>query len=94
MAGAGQECSDHARSNLEVPSGKISEISESREIMYRKFAAEHGLTLAVPMSFSIEKYRRELDKIEDVYSKQFGTTTLLMTSRLWTASLAFGGRLM
>lgn len=70
-----------ARANLESSSAKIVEISEMMEIMYRKFAAEHGLTLAVPMTFSIEKYRRELDKIEDVYTKQFGTTTLLMTSR-------------
>ena len=39
------------------------------------------LTLASPMTFSLDKYRREIDKVEDVYSKQFGTTTLLMTSR-------------
>ena len=76
-----QEFFSQARANLETSSAKIVEISEMMEIMYRKFAAEHGLTLAVPMTFSIEKYRRELDKIEDVYSKQFGTTTLLMTSR-------------
>ena len=76
-----KEFFDQARANLESSSLKIVEISEMMEIMYRKFAAEHGLTLAVPMTFSIDKYRRELDKIEDVYNKQFGTTTLLMTSR-------------
>ncbi len=81
MRGPVKEFFDQARVNLDISSGKIGEISEMMEIMYRKFAAEHGLTLAVPMSFSIEKYRRELDKIEEVYSKQFGTTTLLMTSR-------------
>jgi hypothetical protein len=76
-----KEFFDQARANLDISASKITEISEMMEIMYKKFAAEHGLTLAVPMSFSIDKYRRELDKIEDVYSKQFGTTTLLMTSR-------------
>ena len=81
MRGPVKEFFDQARVNLDVSSGKIGEISEMMETMYRKFAAEHGLTLAVPMAFSIDKYRRELDKIEDVYSKQFGTTTLLMTSR-------------
>ena len=81
MRGPVKDFFDQARVNLDISSGKIGEISEMMEIMYRKFAAEHGLTLAVPMSFSIEKYRRELDKIEDVYTKQFGTTTLLMTSR-------------
>ncbi len=81
MRGPVKDFFDQARANLDISAGKITEISAMMEIMYRKFAAEHGLTLAVPMAFSIDKYRRELDKIEDVYSKQFGTTTLLMTSR-------------
>lgn len=81
MRGPVKEFFEQARVNLDISSGKIGEISEMMEIMYRKFAVEHGLTLAVPMAFSIDKYRRELDKIEAVYSKQFGTTTLLMTSR-------------
>ena len=72
---------DQARSNLHASSGKIGEIGQMMEMMYKKFAAEHGLTLAVPMSFSIDRYLRELDKIEDVYAKQFGTASLLLTSR-------------
>ncbi len=81
MRGPVKDFFDQARTNLELSAGKIAEISDMMETMYKRFAAEHGLTLAVPMAFSIEKYRRELDKIEDVYAKQFGTTTLLMTSR-------------
>lgn len=76
-----KEFFDQARENLNISARKIAEISDMMETMYKRFAAEHGLTLAVPMSFSINKYQRELDKIEDVYNKQFGTTTLLMTSR-------------
>ncbi|ATQ73880.1 GTPase [Massilia violaceinigra] len=72
---------DQARANLEVSNGKIAEISEMMEMMYRKFAAEHGLSLAVPMTLSLDKYRKEVDAIEEVYVKQFGTTTLLITSR-------------
>jgi hypothetical protein len=73
---------DQARVNLDLSNQKIAEISEMMESMYRKFSAEHGLTLTVPMAFSLDKYRAEIDAIEAVYLKQFGTTTLLMTSRV------------
>ena len=76
-----KEFFEQARANLQVSASKIVEISQMMEMMYKKFAAEHGLTLAVPMGFSIDKYLRELDKIEEVYAKQFGTTSLLLTSR-------------
>lgn len=72
---------DQARANLDISNRKIAEISEMMEMMYRKFAAEHGLSLAVPMTLSLDKYRKEIDAIEEVYVKQFGTTTLLITSR-------------
>ncbi len=72
---------DQARANLDISSAKINEISEMMEMMYKKFAAEHGLSLPAPMALSLRKYRAEIDAIEDVYQKQFGTTTLIMTSR-------------
>ncbi|MES2900127.1 MAG: dynamin family protein [Pseudomonadota bacterium] len=72
---------EQARANLDESSGKITEISNMMDMMYKKFAAEHGLQLSAPMSFSLDKYRREIDKVEEVYTKQFGTATLLMTSR-------------
>jgi len=72
---------EQARTNLNLSNVKIGEISAMMEIMYRKFSTEHGLTLSIPMPFSLNRYLREIDAIEEVYSKQFGTTTLLMTSR-------------
>jgi len=72
---------DQARDNLQQSNAKIAEISEMMETMYRKFSSEHGLTLTVPMTLSLDKYRAELDAIEAVYTKQFGTTTLIMSSR-------------
>jgi GTPase SAR1 family protein len=72
---------DQARDNLLQSNAKIAEISEMMETMYRKFSSEHGLTLTVPMTLSLDKYRAELDAIEAVYAKQFGTTTLIMSSR-------------
>jgi len=72
---------EQARKNLVRSEAQIVEISAMMESMYRKFSAEHGLSLAMPMSLSLTRYRDELDAIEAVYDKQFGTATLLMTSR-------------
>ena len=72
---------DQARANFANSEAKIVEISAMMESMYRKFSAEHGLSLALPMGLSLARYRAELDAIEAVYDKQFGTATLLMTSR-------------
>jgi len=51
------------------------------ETMYRKFSAEHGLALAMPMALSLSRYRAEIDAIEAIWQKQSGTATLLITSR-------------
>jgi len=72
---------DQARKNLARSEAQIVEISAMMESMYRKFSAEHGLSLALPMGLSLTRYREELNAIEAVYDKQFGTATLLMTSR-------------
>ena len=76
-----KEFFDQARANIDRSNIKIGEISEMMEMMYKKFAAEHGLQLPSPMPLSLNKYRAEIEAIEEVYQKQFGTTTLLMTSR-------------
>ena len=72
---------DRARRNLDASNIKIGEISAMMEIMYRKFSAEHGLSLSIPMPFSLNRYKRDIDAIEEVYAKQFGTTALIMSSR-------------
>ena len=72
---------DSARDNLARSDAKIGEIGAMMDSMYRKFAAEHGLSLAPPMGLSLARYREELEAIEAVYNKQFGTATLLITSR-------------
>ncbi|MES2151679.1 MAG: dynamin family protein [Pseudomonadota bacterium] len=72
---------ENTRANLAASTLKIAEISAMMETMYRKFAAEHGLSLSIPMGFSLDKFSHEIDAIEAVYLRQFGTTTLLMTSR-------------
>ncbi|CDG85496.1 dynamin family protein [Janthinobacterium agaricidamnosum] len=68
--------------NLQRSERKTAEITEMMGVMYRKFSAEHGLTLALPMPFSLARYRQEIGDIEAVYHRQFGTATLLTTSRV------------
>lgn len=70
------------RQDLHSSEHKIDEIRDMMDVMYRKFSAEHGLSLAPPMAFTLDKYRDEIADIEDIYDKQFGTMTLLTTSRV------------
>lgn len=72
---------EETRANLDASTAKIGEINAMMDSMYRKFSAEHGLSMAVPMRLSLQRYREEIDAIETIYMKQFGTATLLITSR-------------
>lgn len=72
---------EHARASLDASTVKIGEINTMMDSMYRRFSTEHGLSLAVPMRLSLARYRDEIDAIEAIYVKQFGTATLLITSR-------------
>jgi predicted GTPase len=73
---------ERIRANLDAAERKTLEISEMMGVMYRRFANEHGLSLALPMPFSLERYRDEIESIEAIYFKQFGTATLITTSRV------------
>jgi hypothetical protein len=72
---------EETRANLAAASARIGEIGAMMDTMYRKFATEHGLSLAMPMPLSLARYAAEIDAIEAIYQKQFGTATLWMTSR-------------
>jgi len=70
-----------ARASLDASHAKVDEIGAMMDSMVRKFSAEHGLALSGPMPLSLARYRREIDEIEALFVKQFGTATLLITSR-------------
>jgi hypothetical protein len=72
---------DEARANIDASTAKIGEIGAMMETMYRRFSAEHGLALAMPMTLSLARYRADIDAIEAIWQKQSGTATLLITSR-------------
>lgn len=70
------------RSNIVTSGRKTEEITEMMTIMYRKFSTEHGLALSAPMPFSLDKYLKEIELIEGVYHKQFGTAVILTTPQV------------
>jgi hypothetical protein len=72
---------EQVRASLDAASGKVAEIASMMETMVRRFSTEHGLALAQPATLSLDRYRHEIDAIEAIYLKQFGTATLLITSR-------------
>lgn len=68
--------------NLALSNRKTEEITAMMSVMYRKFSTEHGLALSTPMPFSLDKYRKEIELIEGVYHKQFGTAAILTTPQV------------
>jgi hypothetical protein len=67
--------------NLATSELKTDEIAKMMAIMYKKFSTEHGLALTTPMPFSLEKYRKEIDSIDQAFQKQFTTMMILTTSQ-------------
>jgi len=70
-----------ARAALVDACTKVDEIKAMLDAMQRKFAAEHGLSMAPPQTLSLARHVDEIDAIEELFMRQFGTATLLMTSR-------------
>lgn len=77
-----QQFFDRMQHNLLLSGQKTDEIGEMMSVMYRKFSTEHGLALATPMPFSLDKYRQEITMIEGVYQRQFGTAVLMTTRQV------------
>ena len=72
---------DGARAGLADADAKLTEITSMMDAMHRKFAAEHGMSLGLPPTLSLARHRDEIDAIEELFSRQFGTATLWMNSR-------------
>lgn len=72
---------ENVRASIGAADAQVSEIGKVMDAMVRGLAAEHGLTMSAPMPLSLARYRDEIDAVEALYVKQFGTATLLMSSR-------------
>ncbi len=68
-----------ARANLGKSSGEINEILAMMEAIYKKFAVEHGLKLGTPTGFSLIRYEKEIDRLEQWCDTHLNTTFQLLT---------------
>ncbi len=68
-----------SRANLRKSDGEIVEILSMMEATYKKFAVEHGLKLGTPHRFSLIRYQKEIDRLENWCDTHLNTAFLLLT---------------
>lgn len=70
------------KQHLSLSGQKTTELAEMMTVMYRKFSTEHGLAVSTPMPFTLDKYLHEIEMIEGIYQKQFGTAVIMTTPQV------------
>jgi len=65
------------RGHLRKSSATLAEIERMMLGVQRLFAEQVGWSLPPPMSFSLDTYVAEIDRLEDAYRNQFGALTLI-----------------
>jgi len=65
--------------NLGASASSIQEIREMMTAMYQKFSDEHGLAAVNPPDFSLNKYRKEMARLERIFDERFNTIFKMLT---------------
>lgn len=68
-----------SRANLDKSDGEISEILTMMEAIYKKFSVEHGLKLGTPTGFSLIRYRKDIDRLEQWCDTHLNSMIQLLT---------------
>lgn len=68
---------------------QIEEIKVMMDVMYDKFAKEHGLRKSEPVAFSTLRYQKELAKLERAYKEQFDTAFNMIANEKMTLTSKF-----
>lgn len=68
---------------------QIQDIKKMMDVMYDKFAKEHGLRKSEPPAFSTLRYQKELTKYERAYKEQFNTTFNMIANEKMTLTTKF-----
>lgn len=71
---------DEVRASLNKSAASIDEIFQMMEAMYRRFSAEHDLRLGVPVPFSVQRYEKDITRLEKAFHQQFNTWLNLLTT--------------
>ncbi len=69
----------HVRANLGKSAGEVAEISKMMEAMYERFSTEHGMKLAAPAPFSLLRYEKEINRLEEGFNAHFNTLLNMVT---------------
>ena len=68
-----------ARDKMTQADTEVVEILSMMEAVYKKFSVEHGLKLGTPTSFSLIRYRKDVDRLEQWCDTHLNTALKLMT---------------
>lgn len=68
-----------ARDKMTQADAEVVEILTMMEAVYKKFSVEHGLKLGTPTSFSLIRYRKDVDRLEQWCDTHLNTALKLMT---------------
>ncbi|WP_324780231.1 dynamin family protein [Thiobacillus sedimenti] len=65
--------------NLVAAAEAIREIRAMMTAMYQKFSDEHGLAAVNPPDHSLQKYRKEMARLERIFDERFNTVFSMLT---------------
>ncbi|HNA28774.1 MAG TPA: dynamin family protein [Thiobacillaceae bacterium] len=74
---------------LDGANGQIEEINKMMEAMYRKLNQEHGINLISIPPFSMLRYRKEMQRLEEAYEQKFNTFYTFLTTEQYTLTSRF-----
>ena len=74
---------------LDGANGQIEEINKMMEAMYQKLNLEHGINLITIPPFSMLRYRKEMQRLEEAYDVQFNTFYTFLTTEQYTLTSRF-----
>jgi hypothetical protein len=75
--------------HLDAAQIQIEEINRMMEAMYRKLNLEHGINLVAIPPFSILRYRKELQRLEETYERHFNNFYTFLTTEQYTLTSRF-----
>jgi len=74
---------------LDEANAQIEEINHMMEAMYRKLNQEHGIHLVAIPPFSMLRYRKEMQRLEESYDQRFNTFYTFLTTEQYTLTTRF-----
>lgn len=79
LSGAMKNFFNISRGNLVKSNAEINEILSMMEAIYKRFSVEHGLKLGTPTSFSLIRYEKEVDRLEQWCDAHLNNMLQLLT---------------